>query len=125
MFACEASGFDETEPLFDAAGFRAVAIVIENAFAPSESEHGVFAAGEDGCILDRDAALIVVTIEGPGLKLATRELAFVHEQVKRMLVMVALFADGMKAGDVLGLREQRLFDEVVHGGSHRLNSIPS
>ena len=59
------------------------------------------------------------------MKLAAREAAFVHEQVKRMLVMVALISDGMKASDELGFGEQRLFDLVVHGWGHRLNSIPS
>src|SRR5258705_12831021 len=97
----------------------AVAVMIEDAFAPSEAEQGVFAAREDGRVLDGDAALVVVTIESPRLKLAPREPAFVHEQVKGMLVMVALFSDGMKAGDELGLREQRLFDIVVHGWGHR------
>jgi hypothetical protein len=58
------------------------------------------------------------------LKLAAREPAFVHEQVKGMLVMVALFSDGMKAGDEFGLREEWL-DFVIHGRGHRLNSIPS
>ena len=39
-------------------------------------------------------ALIVVAVERPGLQLAAGKLAFVHHQVKRMLVVIALFADG-------------------------------
>src|SRR6267142_280009 len=125
VFAREAGSLHETQPLFNAAGLGAVAVMIEDAFAPSEAEQGVFAAREDGRVLDGDAALVVVTIESPRLKLAPREPAFVHEQVKGMLVMVALFSDGMKAGDELGLREQRLFDIVVHGWGDARDSLRS
>jgi len=51
-------------------------------FAPGETKRGVFAAREDGRVLNGDAALIVITIQRPGLKLAARELAFMHEQVE-------------------------------------------
>ena len=80
-------------------GLRAVAIVIDDAFAPGAAEIGIFGARQDGGVFDRDAALIVVAIEGPGLKLAARELAFVHQKMKWVLVVIALFADGLKAGD--------------------------
>src|SRR5260370_11706528 len=123
--ARQARSFHETQPLFYAARLSVVAIVIENALAPGEAKRGVFAARENGRVFDGDAALIVVTIESPGLKLAAREPAFVHEQVKRMRVMVALFSDHMKTSKELGLGEQRLFDVVVYGWGHRSNSIPS
>ncbi len=99
--------------------------MIEDALTPSKTKLGVFAAREDSRIFDGDAALIVITVEGPRLKLTAREFAFMHEQVKGMLVMVALFSDGMKAGDELGFGEQQFFEVVVHGWGHRLNSIPS
>ena len=99
LFAREAGGFDEAEPLFDAAGFGAVAVVIDDAFAPGEAEGGIFGAREDGGVFDGDAALVVVAIEGPGLELAAGEFAFVHQEMERMLVVVALFADGVEAGD--------------------------
>src|SRR5882762_1223302 len=101
VFTREAGSFHETQPLLNAAGLGAVAVMIEDALAPGETEQGVFAAREDGRVLDGDAALVVVTIESPRLELAAREPAFVHEQVKGMLVMVALFSDGMKADDEL------------------------
>src|SRR5258708_5089613 len=124
-FARSAAGsFDTPQPLFDATGLRAVAVVVEDTFAPSHTEHGIFGACEDGGVLDGDAALVVVAVQGPRLKLPARELALVHHQMKRMLVMVAFFADGMEAGDKFGFRKQRA---VRFGGSsgHSSNSIPS
>ena len=125
LFACEARGFHEAQPLLDAAGPGAVAVVIEDAFAPGDSECGVFAAREDGGVFDGDTALIVIAIERPGLKLAASELAFVHQQMKWVPVVVAFFTDGVKAGDEFGFGEQRLFDDVIRGRGHRVNSIPS
>ena len=83
--------------------------MIEDAFPPGETKAGFFAAREDGRVFDGDAALVVITIERPRLKLAARKLAFMHKQMKRMLVVVTLFTNGVKAGDELGLREQRFF----------------
>src|SRR2546429_9363331 len=117
--------FDETQPFFDAAGLGAVAVMIKDTLPPGEAEHGVFATSEDGRVFDGDTTLIVITIESPGLKLAAREPAFVHQQVKWMFVVIALFSDGIKASDELGFREQRLFDDVIYEWGHRLNSIPS
>src|SRR5260370_28689347 len=124
LAAREASRFNEPKPLFDATGLRAVAVVIEDTFAPGQTERGIFAARQDGGVFDRDAALVVVAVQGPRLKLPARELALVHHQMKRMLVMVAFFADGMEAGDKFGFRKQRA---VRFGGSsgHSSNSIPS
>src|SRR5258708_4891285 len=79
VFAREAGGFHETQPLFNAAGLGAVAVMIEDAFAPGEAEPGVFTARENRGVFDGYSALIVVTIECPGLKLAAREPALVHE----------------------------------------------
>src|SRR5271168_3623945 len=80
LLAFQACGFYQAQPFFYAAGLRgvAIAIVIDNSFAPGAAEIGVFAAGEDGGILNRDAALIVVAIERPGLDLTASELAFMH-----------------------------------------------
>src|SRR6266446_520993 len=91
--AGQASGFDKPQPFFNAAGLGAVAVMIQDAFA----------------------ALIVITIQRPGLKLASRKLAFMHEQVKRMLVVIALFANGVKASDELRFRERRLFLRSLDG----------
>src|SRR5260370_25826514 len=95
VLAREAGSFDEPQPFFNAAGRRAVPIVIEDALAPGQAGAGIFAAREDGRIFDGYVALVGVTIEGPGLKLAAREPAFVHQQVKRMLVMETPLSDGI------------------------------
>jgi len=55
---------------------------------------------------------VVVAIERPGLKLAARKLAFMHEEMKGVLVVVALFTNGVKAGDERGFREQGFSDDV-------------
>src|SRR6185369_4970550 len=78
LLAREARGFDESQPFLNAAGFCAIAVVVEDAFAPSEPEGGIFAAGEDSGVFDGDAALVVIAIESPSLQLAAGEFAFVH-----------------------------------------------
>src|SRR6202040_3169736 len=102
-------------PLFNAAGSCAIAIVIEDALAPRDAEGGIFAAGQDCGVFDGDAALVEVAVEGPGLELAARELAFVHQQVEGVLVVVALFADGLEASNEVGLREWWLFGNCLCG----------
>src|SRR5690242_14427576 len=92
VFAGQAGGFDKTQPLFNAARLDAVAIMIEDAFAPGEAKVRIFAARQNGRIFEGNAALIVVAVQRPRLELAPRELTFVHKQVKRMLVVIALFA---------------------------------
>ncbi len=78
-------------------GPRAVAIVVDDALAPGPPKSGILAARENRGILDRDAALICVAIQRPGLQLPAREFSFVHQQVKRMPVVVTLLADGMES----------------------------
>src|SRR2546430_8048673 len=106
VIARKPRGFDQLQPLFDAAWLRARAVVVEDAFAPRQAERRVLAPRKNGCVLDRNAALVEIAVERPGLELAARELAFVHHQVKRMLVVIALFTNGVKAGDELGFGEQ-------------------
>jgi hypothetical protein len=84
-----------------------VSIVVEDALAPRTAKFGVFAARENGGVLYRDATLIVITVEGPGLQLAAREFSFVHQEVERMLMMIALLSDSVKARHELGFREKR------------------
>ena len=107
LLAGKAGGFDEVQPFFDAAGFGAVAVVIEDALAPGEAEGGIFGAREDCGVFNGDAALVVVAVERPGLELAAGEFAFVHQEMEGMFVVVALFADGVEAGDEVGFGEGR------------------
>jgi hypothetical protein len=45
LFAGEACGFDESQPFLDATRFGAIAVVVDDSFAPGYAEGGVFAAG--------------------------------------------------------------------------------
>src|SRR3979490_353182 len=92
-------GFNQAKPLLDAPGARAVTIVIDDAFAPSAAEVRIFRSREEGRVFNRDSALVIIAIEGPGLKLAARQLALMHQKMKWVPVVVTLFADGVKAGD--------------------------
>src|SRR5215467_16327032 len=98
--------FDQLQPFFDAAQFRAIAVVIENALAPRQAESRILAPRKNRGVFDRNAALIKIAIERPGLKLAPRELALVHQQVKCMLVVIALFSNDMEAGHKLRFGEK-------------------
>ena len=71
--------------------------MIENPFAPGAAKGRVVALREQQSVLDRDAALIVVAIQRPGLQLASGQLAFVHPQMKGMAVMIAGLADRAEA----------------------------
>src|SRR5215510_9760023 len=120
--AREAGGFDELEPLFDTprAGVGAVAIVVDKAFAPGGAEGVVVAACEERGVFARDVRLVVVAVEGPSLELAAAERALVHQLMKGMLVVVALFADGVEDSDEVLFRKEMLFRLC-----HRVNSMPS
>src|SRR5262249_42087601 len=98
--------------------------MVEDALAPRQTKRGILAARQDRGILDGYSALIVVAIQCPRLQLAAREFTFVHEQVERMLVVITLFTDRVKAGDEIGFGEQRL-GRLVGGDAHNSNSIPS
>jgi len=47
-----------------------------------------------------------------------------HQEMKRMFMMVALFTNGVKAGDELSFREQGTV-RFGGGNGHNSNSIPS
>src|SRR4029077_19784971 len=112
----ETCRFNQAKPLLDASRPRAVTIVIDDAFAPSAPEIRIFGSREDRSVFDRDSALVVVTIESPGLKLGACELALVHKKMKWMLVVVTLFADGLKAGDEFRFREQSVTHNKIRIG---------
>ena len=76
--------------------------MVLQALAPGGAEGVVFGTGEQRGVFARDIALVIVAIERPSLELAARQCALVHQRVERMLVVIALFADGMKASDEIG-----------------------
>ena len=119
-----AGSFDKLQPFFNTARLGAVAVMIEDALAPGDTKRRIFAAREDGRVLNRNTALIVVAIERPGLQLAAGEFSIVHQQMKWVLVVIALFAYGVKAGDEFGLSEQGPIGFGSDDG-HNSNSIPS
>src|SRR6266404_4581456 len=73
VFTGQTGSFDKTQPFFNASGPVAVPIMIEDAFSPGEAKVRIFAARQNCRVLDRDAALIVIAIQSPRLKLAARE----------------------------------------------------
>src|SRR5271166_2164602 len=91
----ETSGLRQLYPTLDTAFAGSIAIVIDYALAPRSAEDRVRTARQDNRILNRDDALIVIAVQRPGLQLAAAQLAFVHQQMKRVLVMVALLASGL------------------------------
>src|SRR5262245_16681320 len=119
MDACQAGCFDKFEPFFNAAGSAAVAIMIHQTFAPGDAKALIVRASKECGVLSWNMALVVVAIERPSLHLAAAQRSFVHEFVKRVLMVIALFADRVKSGDEVGFGEQMPFR------SHRVSSIPS
>src|SRR5579862_6204632 len=110
-----ASGLREADPLFDPTRRARFAIVIDNAFSPDAAKLGRVAARKDQSVFDGDGFLIVIAVEGPSLKLAARELAFVHQPVKWMLMVITFFADGA----------QLFFERLRREHGHIVISIPS
>src|SRR5215467_589396 len=124
LHARKARCFHELEPFFEAARNLGGAVLIKNAFAPGNAKRVVLAAGKNGGVFDGDVTLIVVAIERPSLELASRELSIVHQLMKRVLVVIALFADGVKASDEIGFGEYGPFCAFERAG-HNSISIPS
>src|ERR1039457_2307384 len=108
LFARESGGLDKLQPFLDSAGARAVAIMIDDALAPREAKRRIVGAREDRCVLDGNAALIGIAVQRPGLQLAAREFSFVHQQVERMLMVVALLANGAELRDEVGFGKDRV-----------------
>src|SRR5580658_2182612 len=97
--------------------------MIQDALSPCEAKTWIFTARENRGVLNGDAALIVIAIQSPSLKLAARELSFMHQRMKWMFMMVALFPNGMKTGDERGFRKQGRIDGLSL--PHIASSIPS
>src|SRR5712692_7495135 len=104
----ESGRLRQLQPTLDAAVFGpGVAVVIRDPLAPDATKLRIVAARQDNRILDRDDALVVVAIEGPGLQLSAAQFAIMHKQVKRMPVVIALLADLPQGGAKLVHRVQR------------------
>src|SRR6266850_1151759 len=77
LLAMQTRSFDESEPFFDSTRVFAVAVVVKDAFAPSDAKGGILAAGENYGVFDGNVRLVIVAIQSPGLQLPAGELAFV------------------------------------------------
>src|SRR5215471_14512323 len=95
----QARRLDEMQPFFNAAWNTVLTVVINQPLPPRDSKHRIVASCEQARVLNRDMALVVIAIERPSLQLASSQRAFVHQHVKGMLMVIALFADGSKAID--------------------------
>src|SRR5260370_38851317 len=78
-----------------------VAIMVDHTLAPGAPETGIRAARKDNRVFDRDDALVVVAVQGPGLQLSAAETPFVHHQVEWMLVVIAFLTHSPDTGTEL------------------------
>src|SRR5580658_580846 len=92
-FSLKSRSFRQLDPAQDSTLAPLVAVVIHNAFAPDAAERRIGRARKNDRVLDRNDRLIVIPIQRPGLQLSAAKLAFVHEQMKRMLMVITLLAD--------------------------------
>ena len=83
--------------------------MVYDPLAPGAAEDRIAAARKYDLILDRNHTLVVIAIERPGLQLAAREFALVHQQVKRMSMVITLIADFAQGGAQLVHRQTRRF----------------
>ena len=70
-----------------------VPIVINDALSPCSPESGIVTLGQQQSVLDRNAALVIITIERPGLHLAAIELTTMQQAMEWMQDVVARGAD--------------------------------
>ena len=94
VIAVEAEAVRQDEPALDAAHLLAVAVMIEQAVRPLAAQLAVIEAADEGRVLARDCRLVAVAIECPCLHLRLLQLAAVQHVMERMLVVIALGADG-------------------------------
>ena len=75
-----------------------IEVAIHNALAPGTAKFRIVTAGKNNRVFNWDHTLIVVAVERPSLELAAAQLPFMHEQVKRMPVVIALLPDLTQRG---------------------------
>src|SRR5690606_20194722 len=112
----EAEPIRQDEPPLDPAFLLTAAVMVENAVNPLAAQLAIGRAAHQGGILPRHRGLVAVPVERPCLHLALVELARVKQAVERVLVVVALGADGADL-------PLELFGR--HRAHHRRTSMPS
>ena len=125
IVARQAEAVGQDQPALDAAGLLAEAVVIVDAMDPFAAQLAIMHAADEGGVLARHRLLIAIAVERPGLHLALVELAAVQQLMKRMLVVIALGADGADRGLEFGGRPERR--KVVRGAASFIarTSMPS
>jgi hypothetical protein len=127
IIARQAEPVGEHQPALDAAGLVAEPVVVMDAVNPLAAQFAIMGAAHEGGVLARHSLLIAIAVQSPGAHLILVQLAAVQQLMERMLVVIALGADGADRGLEI-LPGQRSFvekgvrfDDVVH----RATSIPS
>jgi hypothetical protein len=67
--------------------------MINDPLSPRASKLCIVTAGQNDGVFDRNNALVVVTIQSPGLQLPARKAALMHQQVEGMPVMIPFAPD--------------------------------
>ena len=91
--------------------------MVDDAPPPFPAQRRRRQTGDQIGVLRRNAGLIIIAVERPGLDLAAIELAVAHQVMKRMAMVIALLADLPQRALELGAGKQ--------GRAHSLTSIPS
>src|SRR5258708_26756496 len=121
FFRVETGCFGKFQPTFNAAFAMDVAIVVDHTLAPGAPETRIRAARKDNRVFDRDDALVVVAVQGPGLQLSAAETPFMHHQVEWMLVVIAFLTHGPETGTQLVEGDQ----PIVARSRHRRRRVYS
>ena len=98
-FTRQTRRFHQFQPLLDSARIFAVSVMVENPLSPNGPEGGIVAACQDSGVFARNMRLIEAAVQRPRLELPALEFPLMHQKMKRVLVMIAVFPDGMKASD--------------------------
>ncbi len=83
----------KTQPRLDAAFISLGAVVFDDPVDPLPANIAERTVGENRRILDRDVDLIIETVGHPSADGFLRKPAFIHQEMKRMLVVIAARAD--------------------------------
>src|SRR5207248_1015440 len=108
-----ASGsFAEAQPRFNAAFISFVAVMVENPMDPGATNFSQRTIRKNRGVFARNIFLIIKTVRDPAAQLFSRKPAFIHRDVKRMLVVVGTCTDRAQFADKFSR-------------SHSSKSIPS
>src|ERR1700722_3185616 len=96
--AVEPQSLGQLQPALDAALGSEIAVMVFYPVPPFEPDAAVAEARDHDGVLDRNGALVIITVQRPGLHLALVQLAAVQQAVKRMQAVIARRADVAECG---------------------------